>query len=207
MEKISLSPERASRAGGGGATPVVVGGEGGKNLGTLALQPAVTGRSRVQNGGEVMELGDRSLIENWSDISENLSPSTDLYPRDLPGDRSIAAWSLLSGRREYWAVAVCLVEYARQRKTTPRDILNSVPFEQIRGGEEVGDEALEFLRYCSTLGRTHLGTVTAAAYSIWLLDQAGWLPLNDLNSECEFYCLSATGGRQPAYSACLKRCQ
>jgi len=154
-----------------------------------------------------MPLDVQSLIENWSDISTSLSPSTDLYPRDMPGDPHIAAWSLLSGRREYWTVVVCLVGYARQRETRPSDILKSVPFERIRGGEEVSEESLEFLRYCSELGRADFGTVTTTAYSIWLLGQAGWLLLDELNSECEFYCLSKTGGRQPAYSACLRRCR
>lgn len=154
-----------------------------------------------------MALDVQRLVEGWSDISQNLSPSTDLYPRGMPGDPHIAAWSLVSGRKEYWIVVVCLVEYARQRETKPSDILKSVPFERIRAGEEVSHESLGFLRYCSEIGRADFGTVAAAAYSIRLLDQAGWLLLNELNSECESYCLEKTGGRQPAFTACLRQCR
>lgn len=90
------------------------------------------------------------LIDEWERIHDMMAPSPNFFPQFSAVDREIAELSLVSSRREYWQVFVCLMGYSQKIKENPNKVLVGIPFKQIWSGEIAEPWELDpFLRYCS----------------------------------------------------------
>ena len=110
-----------------------------------------------------MAIAVQYLIDEWEHIRDMMAPSQKLFPQLSAVDRDIAELSLLSSRREYWEVLICLMGYSQSVGDDPNKVLLSIPFEQIWVGNiKEPWETEPFLRYCST--ETGFKTVPREAF-------------------------------------------
>jgi hypothetical protein len=68
------------------------------------------------------------LIYEWRDVEEMLSPSRAVFPDISRTDYELAELSLLSSRREFWEVFVCLMGYCQVHRTNPNEALLRIDF-------------------------------------------------------------------------------
>ena len=118
------------------------------------------------------------LVDEWERLHTLMRPSPRLFPEPTYFfDRDLAEISLMTSRREYWEVYVCLMGYSEQSGDDPYQILWTIPFWELfsRGIEQTWEQ-IPFVRYCAEFKTVLKETFLPVAYTLALVGPIGNTP-------------------------------
>jgi hypothetical protein len=100
------------------------------------------------------------LIAAWGTANRVISPASGFLTLESVSP-ALAQLSFLSGRQEYWDVAICAVGFADERYLSASDVL--VKAAEDLKAHTTGGQTRDFLNYCNLMSSVPEDTLSVAA--------------------------------------------